>query len=162
MDPVGSFSQEHTWVFPPARLWKASVLDASSLIPTVMPEVIASSKILEGDGGVGSIRLMNFTPDMKEFTSVKDRIDVIDGENYVFKYTIIEGGLIGVKLKSYSFETRFTPTGNGGTKSKVIVDYETLDGQSLTEVEIKMIKGATTSIAKAIEEYLQANPGAYA
>lgn len=49
-------------VLPPSRLWKAGILDLLNLLPKIMPEVKASAQFLKGDGGVGSIRQLNFTP----------------------------------------------------------------------------------------------------
>lgn len=54
--------EEKESVLPPSRLWKAGILDLLNLLPKIMPEVIASAQFLKGDGGVGSIRQLNFTP----------------------------------------------------------------------------------------------------
>ncbi|XP_058077924.1 major strawberry allergen Fra a 1-2-like [Magnolia sinica] len=159
---VGSFTVEQVSAFPPARLWKGGILDAHNLIPKVLPEVIASITIIEGYGGVGSIREMKFTEAIKDITQLKDCINVVDDEKHVFKYTVIEGGFIGLKLKSYSFETCLEPAGDNGSISKLTVEYDTMDGQSLTDADVNMIKGGIIGMAKAIEGYLQANPDAYA
>lgn len=93
---------------------------------------------------------------------MKDRIDVIDDEKHVFKYTVIEGGLIGLKrLKSYSFEIHVEPTSDGGSLSKMIVEYESDDGL-LTDEEAGKIKGGIIGMVKSVEGYLNENPEAYA
>ncbi|KAL0414213.1 UNVERIFIED_CONTAM: Major strawberry allergen Fra a 1-3 [Sesamum radiatum] len=38
---------------PAAKMFKALVLDADTLIPKIVPQAIKSVEILEGDGGVG-------------------------------------------------------------------------------------------------------------
>ncbi|RWR76475.1 major pollen allergen Bet v 1-D/H-like protein [Cinnamomum micranthum f. kanehirae] len=60
-----------------------------------MPEVIASYQLLQGDVA------------FEAFTYVKDWVDIMDDEKHVFKYTVIKGGEIGSKLKSYSSEIQF-------------------------------------------------------
>ncbi|KAE9455176.1 hypothetical protein C3L33_12941, partial [Rhododendron williamsianum] len=45
---------------PPARLFKAFVLDADTLIPKIIPQAIKSVEILEGDGGAGTVKLITF------------------------------------------------------------------------------------------------------
>lgn len=58
----GSFTEEESSVLPPSRLWKAGIRAVLNLLPKIMPEVIASAQLLQGDGSVGSIRQLNFTP----------------------------------------------------------------------------------------------------
>lgn len=45
---------------PAAKLFKAFILDADTLIPKVVPQAIKSVEILEGDGGVGTVKLVTF------------------------------------------------------------------------------------------------------
>ena len=159
----GSFTAENISTIPPARLWKASIRHAHNVIPKAMPELIASCEILEGDGGAGSIRQLTFTEAFKDFSYVKDRVDVIDDEKHVFKYTVIEGGLIGLKrLKSYSFEIHVEPTSDGGSLSKMTVEYESFDDSLLSDEEIEKIKGGVIGMVKSVEGYLKENPEAYA
>eukprot|EP01018_Ginkgo_biloba_P028132 Gb_33504 [translate_table: standard] len=90
------------------RLWKAMVKDGHNVFPKVLPELIASVSV-QGNGGVGSIRQINFTPANKDFSYSKERIDEIDDENFVFKYTAVEGGQLGKKLSSAKFELKLVP-----------------------------------------------------
>ncbi|RWR76479.1 major pollen allergen Aln g 1-like protein [Cinnamomum micranthum f. kanehirae] len=89
----GSFTEEKESVLPPSRLWKGGIRDVLNLLPKIMPEVIAT---------------------FEAFTYVKDRVDIMDDEKHVFKYTVIEGGEIGRKLKSNSSEIQFQATSSGG------------------------------------------------
>ncbi|RWR76480.1 major allergen Pru ar 1-like protein [Cinnamomum micranthum f. kanehirae] len=153
----GSFTEEKESVLSPSRLWMAGIRDALNLLPKIMPEVIASYQLLQGDGGVGSIRQLNFTPATFEaFTYVKDRVDIMDDEKHVFKYTVIEGGEIGSKLKSYSSEIQ-----SGGFLSKMTVEYDTINDSLLPEEEVAKMKEGIMWMGKAMEAYLQANPDAY-
>lgn len=45
---------------PAPRMFKAFVLDGDNLIPKVLPQAIKSVEILEGDGGVGTVKLTTF------------------------------------------------------------------------------------------------------
>lgn len=53
---VITYTDEYTSSIPPSRLFKAVVIDAPNLIPKIFPQVVKSI----GDGGVGSIRHINF------------------------------------------------------------------------------------------------------
>lgn len=44
----------------PERLFRALVLDGYNLIPKVAPNAVKSTEILEGDGGVGTIKKITF------------------------------------------------------------------------------------------------------
>ena len=58
MAPI-TYSSEMTSPIPPARLFKAAILD-DTLLPKILPQAIKSVEILEGDGGAGTIKLSKF------------------------------------------------------------------------------------------------------
>ncbi|KAL0368297.1 UNVERIFIED_CONTAM: Major allergen Pru ar 1 [Sesamum calycinum] len=43
-----------------SQQFKAVVLDADTLIPKIMPQAIKNVEILEGDGGVGTVKIIHF------------------------------------------------------------------------------------------------------
>lgn len=57
---VTAYSDEHTSPVSASRIFKASILDSHNLIPKLMPQVIKSIEIVEGDGGAGSVKQINF------------------------------------------------------------------------------------------------------
>ena len=57
---VFTYESEVTSPIPPARLYKAFVLDADNLIPKVAPHAIKSAEIIEGNGGPGTIKKITF------------------------------------------------------------------------------------------------------
>lgn len=57
---VFTFTEEYTSPIPPARLFKAPIVDSHNHIPKLMPQV-KSIDIIQGDVGAGSIRQINFT-----------------------------------------------------------------------------------------------------
>ncbi|PWA44463.1 ribonuclease 1 [Artemisia annua] len=65
-----------------------------TIAPKVMPEVFKSIETLEGDGGVGTIKLFTFAV---PFTTGKYRQDTVDEKNLSFGYTFFEGdNLMGI------------------------------------------------------------------
>ncbi|RVW59984.1 Pathogenesis-related protein STH-2 [Vitis vinifera] len=60
---VVSFAQESESPVAPGRLFKALILDSHNLCPKLMPQWIKSIDIIQGDGGVGTIKQTNFTRD---------------------------------------------------------------------------------------------------
>lgn len=89
-------------------------------------------------------------------------MDAIDDQQRVFKYSVIEGGLIGKKVKSTSFELKFEPATDGGSVCKFNAEFESMEDGLPTEEVTKEIMGGMTGMFKALEGYLLANPEAYA
>ena len=55
-----SFTDEYTSSVAPSRLFRASIIDSHNLIPKLLPQVIKSIELVQGDGGAGSIKQVNF------------------------------------------------------------------------------------------------------
>ncbi|KAH7676464.1 Bet v I type allergen protein [Dioscorea alata] len=159
---AGSFTHETTSSVAPDRLWKAAILD-HELIPKLCAEQIASLELLEGDGGVGTITKLTLTPAANApFSYVKEKVDVLDHENKVYKYSSVEGGLLGVRFNSCSFEIKFAPSHEGGTIGKLTCHYDTTDDTPVGEEEKGQILTGLLGMLNAVEAYLVANPTAFA
>nr|AAF12811.1 putative intracellular pathogenesis-related protein [Picea glauca] len=143
------------------KLWNPMAKDSHNLLPKVLPEIFASVTLLQGDGGVGTIKQLNFTPANKDFSFVKERVDEIDEEKMVYKYTTIEGGSLGKKLSAASFEVKISPRKEGGCVATWVCNYETLPGGQLDEGRVKEIKENSVAMLKKIEQYLLSNPTLY-
>ncbi|MQM03543.1 hypothetical protein Taro_036322 [Colocasia esculenta] len=159
---AGSFTEEYESPVALGRLWKAGILDAHVLMPKLLPEVIASVDVVEGDGGAGTVTQFNFTEAVTEHKFIRDRLDEIDSDNHVFKYTVIDGGLLGSTLKSYSYELKLEEAAGGGSKGKVTVHYDTVGDSPLTGEQIGQLTFGLVGMMKAVEGFLQANPDQYA
>ncbi|CAN6558741.1 unnamed protein product [Malus baccata var. baccata] len=131
-----SSRQEFTSPVAADRLFKALIIDSDNLIPKLMAQVIKSIEIIHGDGGVGSIKQINFA----EYT--------LDVENLVCKYTLIEGDVLDDKIKSISYEVSFH-------------EYDAAGDLEINEEEIRGGKEGAMGMYKVVEAYLFESPGAY-
>ncbi|KAK8979959.1 hypothetical protein V6N11_061703 [Hibiscus sabdariffa] len=77
------YSDEYTSTIPPARLFKALIVDSHNLIPKLMPLAIKSIEIT-GDGGAGSIRQINFA-EGSQVKYIKNQVEELDEEKLSFK-----------------------------------------------------------------------------
>ncbi|XP_020589385.1 major pollen allergen Bet v 1-M/N-like [Phalaenopsis equestris] len=159
---AGSISRENVSRVSLDRIWKGGVLDSHNLLPKILPDFISSVELSEGDGGPGTLKKIIFTDAVKEFRSIKEKNEVLDSENHIVKHSVIEGGLIGLRLKSYSFELKFEVINNSETLGKLKIEYETIDDTPLNDEEQEEISKSFFLIVKAIDEYLTNNPTAYA
>ncbi|KAF9683492.1 hypothetical protein SADUNF_Sadunf04G0019200 [Salix dunnii] len=159
----GTILGEYSSAAQADTLWKAAFLDGHKLLPKILPGIISSIEILEGDGAaVGTVRKTNFTDANKDCKFVKDRVEVMDPENHTVKYCILDGGVLGVKVKSYSVGFCVTSTKEGGCLVKIEIVYESNGESLLPEEDANDLKQGILSMLKAVDAYLVANPDAYA
>ncbi|KAM7521441.1 hypothetical protein LguiA_011343 [Lonicera macranthoides] len=143
----------------PSRIFKALVLDSHNLIPKLAPKNVKSIEFIHGDGGVGSIKQTNFT-EGSMYKYLKHRIDALDVENYMCKYTLIEGNVLGDALESISYEIKFDKEGEGAV-CNIRSEYHPKCNVVITEDEIKEGKDKAMGMFKLVEDYLLSNPNVY-
>ncbi|KAK9983748.1 hypothetical protein SO802_033273 [Lithocarpus litseifolius] len=141
-------------------MFKALILESHNLIPKLMPQSIKSIEFVEGDGCVGSIKQTNF-PEGSHFKYLKHKIDALDTANFMCKYTLIEGDVLGEKLESVVYEVKFVASGLGSV-CKMTSHYNTKGDINLKEEEIEAGKDKEIGMYEVVEEYLLANPDVYA
>ncbi|XLR61093.1 hypothetical protein HN51_004357 [Arachis hypogaea] len=154
-------NDEYTSPISPTRLFKALVVDSHNLIPKLLPQAVAGIQLIHGDGGTGSIRQINFLEAIP-FKYLKHRIDVVDKENLVCKYTMIEGDPLGEKLESIAYEVNFEATSDGGCICKMTSKYNAIGDAEIKEEEVKEGRESSIGICRVVEAYLLKNPQIYA
>ncbi|XP_030545648.1 major allergen Pru ar 1-like [Rhodamnia argentea] len=155
---VFTFTDVYTSTIPPKRLFKALIGDSHNLIPKLMPQSIKSIDIVQGDGGAGSIKQINFV-EGSQLSSMKNRVDEMNEETFTYKYTMID---LVEKFESIAYEVKFEPTPEGGSKNKMTSTYKTEGDAELKEEDIKAGKERALGMYKVAEAYLLQNPNAYA
>ncbi|KAH6769629.1 hypothetical protein C2S52_014432 [Perilla frutescens var. hirtella] len=162
---VITFDQEINCSFPPSKLFKSFVLDADNLIPKIMSHFVKSIETVEGDGGVGSIKLVTFTADAagNQQKSAKHKIEEVDEENHVYKYSVIEGGILGEDLESVTYVYKFEAGPTGGCTIKIVKIYHPKgeEHHNIVQEIIERSKEVTKEFINAIETHLHANPHEY-
>ncbi|OWM71180.1 hypothetical protein CDL15_Pgr011307 [Punica granatum] len=158
---VTSFTQEFPCPISPALMFRALIVESSALIPRLLPQLIKSVELVEGDGGAGSIEQVNFT-EASHFKYLKHRIDELDRENFLCRYAMIEGDALGDKLDSIDYEVKFEAATGGGSICKTTSKYNTKAEFQVDEEEIKAGKEKAFAIYKVVEAYLLENLHAYA
>ncbi|KAH6831873.1 hypothetical protein C2S53_012748 [Perilla frutescens var. hirtella] len=158
---VVNYEYEVVSTLPPARLFKAFLLDSDNLIPKVIPGAFKSFETLEGTGGAGTIKLIHFG-ESSPFKYAKHRVDEVDEANFVYKYSVIEGDALGEELESISYVVKIVGGPDGGSVVKTSSTYHTkTDHHSITEEKIKEGKEKAKAVFHAVEAHLHANPHEY-
>ncbi|XP_042515671.1 major strawberry allergen Fra a 1.07-like [Macadamia integrifolia] len=157
---VTTISNEFSCPIPPARLFKAAILDAHNLLPKIVPDKIKSIEI-QGDGGAGSIKQINLADD-GPFDFIKHRIEEVDEQNFKCKFTLIEGAVVGEKIEKVVDTVQFVASADGGSIIKATSEFYTIGDYTMGEDEIQMGKDMAVGTFKMVEGYLLQNPDAYA
>ncbi|KAB1213901.1 Major allergen Pru ar 1 [Morella rubra] len=159
---MGCFTYEidTTSVIPPAKLFKAFVLDADNLIPKVAPQAIKACETIEGNGGPGTIKKITFG-EGSQFKYVKHRIDEVDHANFAYGYSVIEGDALSDTLEKISYEIKIVASPDGGSVLKNTSKYHTKGDLEIKEDHIKAGKEKAAGLFKAVESYLLAHPEEY-
>ncbi|XP_027184711.1 major allergen Pru ar 1-like [Coffea eugenioides] len=148
---------------PPARLFKAFFLD-DHLITKMLPQAIKSVEIVEGDGGVGSIKLITFG-EGSHYKGLKQRVDGIDKDNFTFSHTILESDAFSDKIEKVANVIKIEASADGGSICKTTrtchLKRNTNEHIEGANQEIRAAKETSSAMFKAVEAYLIANPDVY-
>ncbi|KAM7466905.1 hypothetical protein LguiB_014467 [Lonicera macranthoides] len=157
---VITFTDEHSSPIALSRIFKASIIDSHNLIPKLLPQAIKSIDIIEGDGGTGSIKQINFAQG-GNVSFLKHKIDELNEKTFTYNYTLIEGEGLTDKIEKISYKIKFESTPDGGTLSKMTTNVYSKGDFELKEEEIKAGKDKVLGMYKVVEAYLLQNPDAY-
>ncbi|CAA2957012.1 major allergen Pru ar 1-like [Olea europaea subsp. europaea] len=159
---VSTFTDEHSSLVAPSRIFKASIVDSHNLIPKLVPQAIKSVEFIQGNGGTGSIKQINFAEGkFSRNLLVLYQIDELNEKTLMYKYSLVEGDALIEGLEKITYEVKFEPSPDGGSISKVTTKYYTKGDFVLKEEDIKAGKERVLGMYKVVEEYLLQNPDAY-
>ncbi|WOH07321.1 hypothetical protein DCAR_0726751 [Daucus carota subsp. sativus] len=138
------------------KLYQVLCLDIDTLLPQALPGAIKSSEILQGDGGVGTIKLVHLG-DASPYNTMKQKIDAIDKEALTYSYSVIDGDILLGFIDSINNHVVFVPKADGGCTVKNTIIFNTKGDAVVPEESIKYATETNNAIFKAVEAYLTAN-----
>ncbi|OMO85168.1 hypothetical protein COLO4_21710 [Corchorus olitorius] len=157
---VFTYESEVVTAIPPAKMFKACILDADELVPKIVPQAYKSVEYIQGNGEPGSIRKVTFG-EGSQFSSMKQKVEALDKENFAYSYSVIEGDPLMNTLEKITYEIKLEPCQDGGSLCKTTSKYYPIGDLEIKEEGIKAGKEKALGLFKAIEAYLLANPHAY-
>ncbi|KAM0064313.1 putative Bet v I/Major latex protein [Helianthus debilis subsp. tardiflorus] len=138
MDVV-SMEVEITSSLSPSKLFNV-FSDFDTIAPKVIPQVYKSITLIQGDGGVGSIKSVTFN----------------DGN-----YTLFEGDALSGVMDTATHHIKFIPSTNGGSVYKHTTLVKFKGDAKLTDDFINLCKETLKNSFNAIESYAIDHPDAY-
>ncbi|XP_030549820.1 phytohormone-binding protein-like [Rhodamnia argentea] len=130
-------------------LWKCLSKDLLSILPQVIPNLVQNGEVIEGDGGLGTVILFSFGPDVPNMKYQKEKIVELDESVHRIGLQVVEGGHLDLGFTFY--KTSFQLTAISEKQTLVDVVYE-------RETEQRVLPAKTTAGAiaciKGLENYL--------
>ncbi|KAK9278230.1 hypothetical protein L1049_027792 [Liquidambar formosana] len=83
---------------------------------------------------------------------------MLDTENLLCKYTLVEGDSLGRKLESIVYKVKFEASSNGGCVCKMTSEYHTKADVELKEDEVKAGKDNAMGLYKVVEALPPSKP----
>ncbi|KAK3427042.1 hypothetical protein EUGRSUZ_F03348 [Eucalyptus grandis] len=130
-------------------LWKCLSKDLHSILPQVLPNLVQNGEVIEGDGGLGSVILFNFGPDVPNLKYQKEKIVELDESSHRIGLQVIEGGHLDLGFTFYKTSFQLTAISEKQTLVDVVYECET----EQTVLPSKTTAGAVACI-KGLENYL--------
>ncbi|KAF5781966.1 putative Bet v I/Major latex protein [Helianthus annuus] len=155
MDVV-SMEVEITSSLSPSKLFNV-FSDFDTIAPKVIPQVYKSIALIQGDGGVGSIKSVTF----HDGATWKLKIDSIDTSEYLFSYTLFESDDLSGIMDTATHHIKFIPSTNGGSVYKHTTLVKCKGDAKLTDDFINLCKEALKNSFNALESYAIDHPNAY-
>ncbi|GMJ02085.1 MLP-like protein 423 [Hibiscus trionum] len=155
---MGVFTREMEIIspIPPSKLFKAFALDFDTLFPKAIPNAVTTVKLIEGDGGVGSVKKVTFGQGWG-LNYLKHRVDELDEDSLSYAYTVLEGDMLRNIYERIRFETKFVGAPNGGTICTMTAKFYTVGDVEIDEEQIKAETEKRGRAFKAVADYVLAN-----
>ncbi|KAL3508627.1 hypothetical protein ACH5RR_028028 [Cinchona calisaya] len=122
----------------------------------VLPNLVLNVDVLEGNGELGTVYLLNFGSDKSRLRYQKEKVAVFEESVQKFGLQVIEGGNLNHGFSSYTTIFQLTST-QGESESETLVDIkvvcETTADAEETHLPEETTKSALAFI-KRLEEYL--------
>ncbi|CAN1154155.1 Phytohormone-binding protein CSBP [Linum perenne] len=133
-------------------LWKSLTKDLHIVVPKILPDKVKDVQVLQGDGGLGTILLFNFTSGK----SLKEKIVEFDETRHRIGLEVTKGGH---RDHGFSFyKTTFQLTAATGEEQRETVVDVTVTYEFEMEIEDSQVSSMTIAhtlgFLKSMETYL--------
>ncbi|ESW05125.1 hypothetical protein PHAVU_011G154100 [Phaseolus vulgaris] len=134
-------------------LWQGLSKDLEETIVKVIPNIVKDAKVVEGDGGIGTIFLFTFFPGVTPVSYQKEKMTELDENCHEIVLEVVEGGYLEQGFSYYKISFQLSAMGEDKTLVKVKISFEC---ESETEESAKPVKTAESALffLRCLESYL--------
>ncbi|KAE9592931.1 hypothetical protein Lal_00028720 [Lupinus albus] len=90
----------------------------------VIPHIVKDVKVIEGDGGIGTILHFTFNPDVSSISYQKEKIVNLDENTHEIGLQVIEGGHLNQGFSYYKTSFQLSAIGEIQTLVSVKISYD--------------------------------------
>ncbi|WJX44898.1 hypothetical protein P8452_31825 [Trifolium repens] len=109
---------------PASEAWDLfSGLRIGKVLEKEMPDKFQKVELIEGDGGVGTILKVIFTPGLPGPTSLKEKFTKIDTEKRIKEVEVVEGGYLDLGFTLYRIRLEVIEKGVESSIMKTTLEY---------------------------------------
>ncbi|XP_027165676.1 phytohormone-binding protein-like [Coffea eugenioides] len=132
-------------------LWRKYAKEISFVLPKLAPNLVRSIEVIEGDGGLGTVYLINLGSEKSSLGYQKEKVTVFNESLHQIGMQVIEGGHLNHGFTSYTTVIQFNAVGESETGVDVKVLYETEAEETRMPEETAK---AILAFIKRLEDYL--------
>ncbi|KAE9616980.1 hypothetical protein Lal_00035099 [Lupinus albus] len=104
-------------------LWEAISKDLF-ITQKVIPNIVKDVKLIEGDGGIGSILHFTFNPDVTPISYQREKIVELNEITHEIGLQVVEGGHLNQGLSYYKTSFQLSAIGENQTLVNVKISYD--------------------------------------
>ncbi|CAL1352792.1 unnamed protein product [Linum trigynum] len=143
-------------------IWKSLTKELQFIIPKLMPEHVEEGHVLEGDGGLGTVFLFNFSQNIKTLGYQKEKIVELDETLHLLGLQVVEGGHLDHSFSYYKTTFQLTAANDTATTETIVdvtVAYEfQAEPVKVSHTHMPSITMAhSLKFVKSLESYLLTN-----
>lgn len=121
----GQLEHELEMHVPASEAWDLfGTLAIGKVVEEQMPERFQKVELIEGDGGVGSILKLTFTPGLLGPASLKEKFTKIDNEKHIKEVEVVEGGCLDLGFTLFRVRMEVMEKGKESSIIKTTLEYE--------------------------------------
>ncbi|KAL1832572.1 hypothetical protein ACET3Z_002223 [Daucus carota] len=138
-----------------AQLYKNMFIDMDKVMPKILPQIFKSVRLVEGDGGVGTVKEITYGEAVKATTMIQKLVEM-DPEAMTYTKVIIGGDVLMGTLESVAYHSVVESSDSGECVVKLTVVFTPLAGQEVSEDYIKDSIAQSYQTFYAVEAHVQA------
>ncbi|KAL5054970.1 hypothetical protein RYX36_035652 [Vicia faba] len=153
----GQVEHELELEVPASEAWELiGTLGIAKLLGEEMPELFQKVEIVEGDGGVGTILNLTFTPGIPGPASYKEKFTKVDNEKLIKETEVVEGGYLDIGFTLFRVRLQVIEKGKESSIVKASIEYEVKEAANAALVSIEPL----ANIVQVVKNYLGRNKAA--
>ncbi|KAK2355194.1 hypothetical protein P8452_75373 [Trifolium repens] len=105
-------------------LWQALSKDLILTIPKIIPNIVKDVKLIEGNGGIGTIFHFTFFSGVTPVSYQKEKIIELDESSNEIGLQVVEGGYLNKGFSYYKTSFKLSAVGEDKTLVNVKISYD--------------------------------------